>query len=88
MSNNFAFGGSMPIDDFYQSSQLCQDDQFGFDVSFNNSWVDTLDPELRVPNQPLGPLSWQVQHQFQQQNQLQRFIQEPERTFHGFPRTA
>jgi hypothetical protein len=47
----------------------------------DNSWVDTLDPELRVPNQPLGPLSWQVQHQFQQQNQLQRFIQEPERTF-------
>jgi hypothetical protein len=56
MSNNFAFG-SMPIKDFYPSSRLYQDDQFGFDVSFNNSWVDTLDPELRVPNQRLGPLS-------------------------------
>ena len=75
----------MPIEDFYQGSQLCQDDQFGFDISFDNSWDNNLDPELRVPNQPQAPLSWQVQHQFQQQNQLQqpmqRFIQEPERTF-------
>ena len=82
MSNNFGFG-TMPMEDFYQSSQLCQDDQFGFDISLDNSWVDNLDPELRVSNQ--APLSWQVQHQFQQHNQLQqpmqRFIQEPERTF-------
>ena len=80
MSTNFTYG-SMPIEDFYPGSQLCQDDQFGFDLSFDNSLFDNLDPELRAPNQPQASLSWQVQQQFQQQNQLQRFMQEPERIF-------
>jgi hypothetical protein len=83
MSNNMF--GSMPgmqaFEDFYSGSQFFQDDLSGLD----NSWIDSIDPELRVQNQPQAPLSWQVQHQFQQQNQLQqpmqRFIQEPERTF-------
>lgn len=85
MSNNFGFG-SMPgmesLQDFYSSSQSCQDDLYGFDVSFDSSWMENLDPKLKVPQ---APYSWQVQHQFQQQSQLQqpmqRFIQEPERTF-------
>jgi hypothetical protein len=88
MSNIFGFG-SMPrmdsLHDFYSSSQSYQDDLCAFDSSFDNSWMENLDPELKVRTQPQAPLSWQVQHQFQLQNQLQqpmqRFIQEPERTF-------
>jgi hypothetical protein len=46
--------------------------------------MDNINPELRLLSQGLS-LSWHVQHQFQQQSQLeqpiQRFIHEPERNF-------
>ena len=77
--------GNMPglqgFEEFYSGSHFYQDDLLGLE----NSWMDNLDPELRQIQQQAPP-AWQVQHQFQQHNQLQqptmqRFIQETERTF-------
>ncbi len=75
--------GAMPAVQFFDefnSGLQCfpQDDLSEMDIS----WMENIDPDLRSQ----GPsLSWQVQHQFQQQSQLQqpmqRFIHEPERTF-------
>jgi hypothetical protein len=88
MSNNMF--GNMPglqgFEEFYSGgSQFYQDDLSGLE----SSWMDNLDPELRQ-NQQQAPAAWQVQHQFQQHSQLQqptmqRFIQEPERTFFSAP---
>jgi hypothetical protein len=87
MTNNMPFGsvaGMQFFDDFSSGSQLFPQEDLS---DFDNSWMDKIDPELRVQGQ--APLSWQVQHQFQQQNQLQqpmqRFIQEPERAFFSAP---
>jgi hypothetical protein len=77
--------GSMPglqfFDEFNSGSQYFPQDDLS---ELENSWMDNIDPQLRLQSQGLS-LSWQLQHQFQQQSQLQqpmqRFIQEPERTF-------
>jgi len=73
------------FDDFNLNSQFFPQDDMS---ELDNSWMDKIDPELRIQNQA-PPLSWQVQHQFQQQSQLQqpmqRFIQEPERALFSAP---
>jgi hypothetical protein len=78
MTNNSPFGGMPTMEVFGNYYQV---DLSGLEGSISSSWIDNLDPELKGHNQPYAPLSWNVQHQLQRQSPLQRFMEEPQRSF-------